>query len=235
MKQFKINHQLCNIPESWEEVTLEQLLKLNTGITRSLELISVFTIPEKELSNIKDLKLIEEIEQCLTFFTDIEGRDRMFEMVNDKPTKFVFKGEEVALPSDIGDSSIGQYQDMKFEVTEYFKEDGAEIDTIRRLAAYPKIISIYLQPIITKSEYDWKKAEEISKDIYNCSALEVARWGNFFILRFQELRHGILKDVQKLTTLQKKQKQGFLTSLSSSVGKLFSTQSHKETLNNRRT
>jgi hypothetical protein len=235
MRQFKINNQLCNIPESWEEVTLEQLLKLNTGITRSLELISVFTIPEKELSNIKDLKLIEEIEITLSFFANVTGRDQMFEKINDKPTKFVFKGVEVPLPSDIGDSSIGQYQDMKFEVSEYMKEDGEEIDLIRRLSIYPKIISIYLQPIVTDTEYDWRKAEEISKELYNCSALEVARWGNFFIQRFLELRSGILRDVERLDTVQKNQKQGFLKSLKSSVGRLFCTISREATLKDRLT
>lgn len=229
MRQFTINGKQYSFPESWEEATLDQLLKINAGPSTVLEIISIFTgEPQEELSKSKDFKAFEEIEQVLSYLsTPIQFK------FSEKPSKFVFKGEEVTLPSDIGELSIAQYQDLKFVCFEFYKEEGEEIDVIRRLQMYVKAVAVYLQPIADKADYDFKRADEIEKEIYNCSAVEVADWGNFFIRKFIELRDGILKDVQTLTIQQQKQKQGSRSWLSRLVSNLPFTIFHKETSKNR--
>lgn len=215
MKHYKLNDKPFTCPESWEEITLEQLLKIDTGITRSMETIVICTgIPEEEWNKSNDLKLIEEIAQDLAFVRSAEGLD-----YGKKPSKFVFNGVEVSALLDIGNLSIGQYQDLLQEVTNFHNET----DTVNQILLYPKITSIYLQPFVTKSDYDWVKAEEISKELYHHSAMEVCAWGAFFIVKFKELRNGIMKDVQKLGTLQNKRKPGLVGYLKSLVGRRRST------------
>lgn len=200
MKQYTLNGKAFNCPESWHDITIEQLLKLNVGYTRSLEAIAICTgISEDEWSRSTDYALLDQVEQNLLFLMSPDGL-----VLEDLPKEFVFRGEKVSTISDIGTLSIGQYQDLKDYINEFYKQEGPEVDTIRRLSLYPKITAIYLQPIIDKAEYDWKKAEDYSKELFEYSAMEVSAWGSFFIGKFKELRNGIQKDVQKLVTTVKK-------------------------------
>jgi hypothetical protein len=225
MKQFTFKGREYNCPERWEDVTLTQLMKINTGITRSLEAIQVCTgIDETELSQSNEFALIDSIEQCLAFLAVQEGIK-----LEDTPKEIVFNGVKVSVISDLGTKSVGQYQDMKELVFEFHKVEGEEIDILKRLSLYPKIVATYLQPLIDQGEYDYEKADKLAIELYNRSAVEVSSWGYFFIQRFLELRNGIVNDASKLLTKQTKSKQGFLNSLSQWVGKLFSTPYQKVT------
>jgi hypothetical protein len=217
MKHFTLNDKPGQCPEEWPEVTLEQLLKLQAGPNRSIESIVICTgIPEEEWNKSNDFKLIEEIGQTLAFLSTIDGLD-----YTKKPEKFVFNGVEVPQISDIGAKGIGQYRDLKDLVATYELAENDEV--VQRLSLYPKIVSIYIQPIITGGEYDYLKAEEIAKELYNHSAMEVCAWGAFFIQKFQGLRNGIMKDVQKSVTKQKSQKPGFLSYLKTLAGRRWPT------------
>jgi hypothetical protein len=216
MKQFTFNGKEYNCPECWEEVTLTQLLKINTGLTRVFEAVQVCTgINEKELSTSNEFALIEQIDECLSFIAF--PRDLELET---EQKEIVFKGVKIPVFSDIGIKSVAQYQDMKHLVVDFHTVEGEEVDTVKRLSLYPKIVATYLQPIIDQGEYDFKRADEIAIELYEHSAVEVSNWGHFFMLRFHELRNGIVIDVNKSDTKQRKQKQGFLNSLRSWVGKL---------------
>jgi hypothetical protein len=213
MKHFTLNDKPGKCPESWPEVTLEQLLKVNAGVERTIEAIVICTgIPEDEWNLSTDFRLIEEIGQTLAFLSTDQGLD-----YNKRPEKFVFNGVEIPEITDIGAKGIGQYRDLKDLITTY--ELAENDDTVLTLSLYPKIVAIYIQPIITGGQYDYIKAEEIAKQLYNHSAMEVCAWGAFFIQKFRELRHGIMKDVQKLVTKPKSQKRGFLSYLRTLAGK----------------
>jgi hypothetical protein len=231
MKQYTLNGKSFNCPERWQDITIEQLLKLNIGYTRSLEAISICTgISEEEWSRSTDYALLDQVEQNLVFLMSQEGL-----VLEDLPKEFVFRKDEVSPLSDIGTLSIGQYQDLKDYINEFYKQEGDEVDTIRRLSLYPKIVSIYLQPIIDKTEYDWRKAEEYSKELFEYSAMEVSAWGSFFIGRFRELRSGIQKDAQMSPTMEKKLKQDLANFIKTSdSGRCFfpwrdQTSNHKTT------
>jgi hypothetical protein len=200
MKQYTLNGKGFNCPESWYDITLEQLLKLNVWYTRSLEAISICTgISEDEWSRSTDYALIDQVEQTLDFLSSHEGLK-----LEDVPQTIVLSGVEVPPISDIGTKCIGQYQDLKDYINEFFLAEGEEVDTIRRLSLYPKIVAIYIQPLIDGGEYDWKKAEEYSNQLLNYSAMEVSAWGSFFIGKFRGLRNGTLKELQNLVTIAKK-------------------------------
>jgi hypothetical protein len=217
MKKFTFKGKEYNCPECWEDVTLTQLMKINTGITGVFEMIQVCTgIDEKELSQSNEFTLIEQIDQCLSFLAAKE-----LPILELEPKEIVFKGVKVSPFSDIGTKSVAQYQDMKQLVVDFHTIEGEEIDTLKRLSLYPKIVATYLQPLIDQGEYDFKRADEIAIELYNHSAMEVSNWGHFFILRFLELRNGIVNDASKLLTNQKRQRRGFLNSLKPWVGKLY--------------
>jgi hypothetical protein len=230
MKHFTVGNIVCDVPEKWEEVTLEQLLKINTGITKPLELISVFTLPLPELNKLTDFELIEQIELCLLFTQDVAAAKDLLSNY-EKPTHFVFNKEEIRLPSDIGVNCLAQYQDLKLLMVDYFNEE--EDNTILRLSVYTKTIATYLQPIIDKSEYDAVRVDQIALELYKYPAVEVAAWGNFFIQRFSELRSGIMSNVQKSTIPQKNQRQGFLSFLNRLGLKQLSTVSQMGTSRNK--
>jgi hypothetical protein len=203
MRLFKINDIQVNIPERWEEVTLEQLLKVNAGCERNIEVLTIFTgLPESELNKSKGYKTIEEITLTLSYLNNPIPFS-----FSDTPKEIVFKQEAFSLPFDLGEQTIAQYEDMKLVCQEYYQEEGEEIDMIKRLNAYVKAVSIYLQPIVDKSDYDYKRAEALENEIFKCSAVEVADWGNFFIRKFTELRAGILSSVQASIIPTKKPKQ----------------------------
>lgn len=200
MKQYTFNGKAFNCPESWQDISIEQLLKLNVGYTRSLEAIAICTgISEEEWSRSTDYALLDHVEQNLVFLSSQDGL-----VLEDLPKEFGFNQFKVSPISDIGTLSIGQYQDLKDYINEFYKQEGTEVDTIRRLSLYPKIVAIYIQPPIDAKEYDWRAAEELSKELFKCSAMEVSAWGSFFIGKFKELRNGIQKDVQKLVMIAKK-------------------------------
>lgn len=219
MKTRILNGKEFKCPEGWPDVTMEQLLKLNTGPTRSTEIIAICTgIEESEWRNSTNFVLVEEIEHTLAFVVDTSGA-----FAEQEPKDFVFNGVTVPPFSDIGIHSIGQYQDLKLEIAMFEKDEGEEINIIRRLSIYPNIVAIYLQPLITGGDYDCDKADLISKELLKYSAMEVSAWGRFFIKKFHELRIGILKDVSILVTSPKKTKQGFLAYLKTLVLQRFST------------
>ncbi|HET6224651.1 MAG TPA: hypothetical protein VFF27_00135 [Bacteroidia bacterium] len=226
MKRFKLNEKEFNCPQSWAEITIEQLLKITAEVLKPMDAIVICTgITESEWNLSDDFKLIEEIEQTLSFLNSNEGCQ-----LEKEPKEIVFNQFTMPPISDIGTKSIAQYQDIKLLINEFHLAEGEQIDTLRRLSLYPKIVATYLQPIIDKGEYDYKRADEIAKELYNHSAMEVSSWGYFFIQRFLELRNGIVKDVQTLGMKQKKQKQGSLSSLRRWVGEVFSIRLGDRTL-----
>jgi hypothetical protein len=217
MKQVTLSNQIFDIPECWEEVTVDQLIKLSIPDQRPIEVISIFTLPEKELSNLKDLKGLEEIELCLSFLNTNFDFNKASETRKDK---FVFNQVEYSLNADIGNSSIGQYKDLAHIYNEYIKEDDQQTNLIRRFKCYVDAISIYLQPVVNGGEYDYIQAELIANDLYKCSAVEVAAYGSFFIRKYCELKNGILTDVLKTHIPKKKPKQGILYYLKRLTGQL---------------
>jgi hypothetical protein len=218
MKRLNLKGVDFNCPESWAEISLEQLLKIIAEPLKPMEAIVICTgIPLSEWNNSDDFKLIEELEQTLSFLSTNEGCE-----LEKEPKEIVFKQYEIPPISDIGAKSSVQYQDIKLLIADYHLIEGEEIDLVKRLSLYPKIVATYLQPIIDNKPYDFVRVDEIAKELYNHSAMEVSSWGYFFIQRFLELRHGIVKDVQKLVMNQKKQKQGLVSSLKRWVGGVFS-------------
>lgn len=224
MKQFKLEGKQFNCPERWEDITLEQLLKINAGVDNVIEAISICTgLSQEELARSYDLVLMEELERTLMFLKDATGLRLELE-----PKEIVLNGVKVSPFSDIGKLPTAQYQDLKILIAEFHEQEGEEVDVIKRLSLYPKIVAIYLQPYIDNKEYDCEKADEYAKILYQHSAVEVSAWGYFFIRRFQELRNGILNDVQKSVTKPRNQKRGLVSYLKVLGSRLFSTTSRTE-------
>jgi hypothetical protein len=217
MKRFEFKGKEYNCPECWEEVTLTQLLKINTGLTRVFEAVQVCTgIDEKELSTSNEFALIEQIDKCLAFLAATNSL-----VLESTPKEIVFNNVMVSVFSDIGTKSVAQYQDMKQLVVDFHTIEGEEIDTVKRLSLYPKIVATYLQPLIDGKEYDFERADEIAIELYNHSAVEVSNWGHFFMLRFHELRNGIVIDANKSDMKPKRQRRDSLSFLSRWAGKLY--------------
>jgi hypothetical protein len=201
MKQYTFEGKEVSIPESWHEVTVEQAMKMLVCEDES-EMVAVFiNLPTHQVRLSKDLVSYFAIKNTISKFIQEK-------LPVSKPTKFVFNKEVVQLPSDLGEATIGQYEDLKMLCNEYFK--GEQITDLNySLSFYVKMVAIYLQPVVDKSSYDYKRAEQLESDLYNCSVVEVAEWGTFFIQKFTELSNGILNGVLQSDILQKKNRPGF--------------------------
>src|SRR6476659_4784681 len=95
------------IPECWSEVTVDQLVKLTLGYENPHDLSIIFTSPD--ILKSKDISKFDEIEYHLQF---LAMPFDFMEAAKNRKDIFVFNKVGFSLPTDLGDSSIGQYKDM---------------------------------------------------------------------------------------------------------------------------
>jgi hypothetical protein len=154
------------IPTKWKEVTFGQFLKLAEAGDDIVKIISLFTEIDEETLRKAKIYNLESLIELLGFLRT--------EMNLEIPETCI----GYKIPKNLEFETIGQYQDLKAEAM--------TIKDVQSFDKYALFCAIY-----ATSPYDYKKAEEISKDFLNAPSVEVLAIGNFTLAKLAELTTGI--------------------------------------------
>jgi hypothetical protein len=162
----------CNIPQSWNELTVKQALALNlktfkgdplTGIERLCE------VQEGTLRNTEMKPVYKKAIKSIMEFLDSVPND--LHLRKHEQPEIVIKGKTIKIPSDLQKESFGQYVTF---------QQFAESER-----ALPLIMALYMQPLLDGDYGESERIEELSYEIEKMMFLEVFPIVNFF---FQKLR-----------------------------------------------
>lgn len=220
-----IGDTYIELPESWDEVSFSQFIKLQECDNVDLNAVSILTGVSKEdwaQSNDTSLyyycmnKISTWIKSGLDDINEIETR------------KIRWMSKELEF-GDIGENTVAQFEDVKILLGKY-----EELYKTKPFDAmemyYPLICSIYLQPKASKEKYDYSKAKELVSQIKELPAPMVIGVVNFFLMRYIVSVSGIKPNVQKGSSLWKRLKQGLVTYIKRLALRLYLTAWQKEIL-----
>lgn len=173
--KFKLNKEtiIATVPESWAEVTLQQVLRLETEWTGEAKdmigLLAAFTGQNYSILENAKGDLWEPLFAVLSFVFDAPTWKKL------KLPKLIQLGEKkVKPPKNLSLEAFGQ----KVMAMQSITKEGTELSKI------PEILSIYLQP-----SYDGKfvseRIEDIKPMVLNMKAFEAMPYGIFFLKRLQ--------------------------------------------------
>lgn len=156
------------IPDSWDQVTFEQFLKLAQCKSDPAKILSVFTgVKETVLikSRIQNLGLVV---QHLSFL--------------EKPMSVVIPKKifNYKIPENLEFQSIAQYQDLEAECAKFSQKKEDEIENAKR---FPLMVATYCV-----EDYSWEAAEKLAPIFYGAPCEEVLAVGNFTLVKLVELK-----------------------------------------------
>jgi hypothetical protein len=199
--KFKLNKDTitATVPEHWGEVTLKQVLQLETEWTGEskdmIGLLSAFTGENfQTLENAKG-NLWEPLFQVLSFVFNAPQWKKL-----KKPKTVTLGNKQVKPPTNLQLEAFGQ----KVMALQSITKEGSELDKI------PQILAIYLQPA-----YDGKfvsdRIPDIKKLVMNMKAYEAMPFGIFFLKKLLRQRTfgrtGLRVSPRMLRNLQSIQRQ----------------------------
>ena len=197
MKTKKINRATFNIPEAWDEVSLDMhsacvAALQEDGISKAAILARTLSalsgIPVLVLRGLK-VEEIEEINQTVSFY--FETKCPVI-----PADQFEFKGETYLVPSDIGEATFGEFVDL---------EDELENHKGNLWGAVPGIIGIYCRPI-DETKYDPEKALERGK-MFGALSMPIAEGlAAFFLTREEQSKTIILAFSRRRIEIVKREK-----------------------------
>jgi len=204
MKHFKIDGKKVVIPTEANELTFEQYRKV-LDAKDNFTLLEILTgVPKKAWRNCKDIDGFNEVVYSIR---------KLFDLPEERSKHLHLKGKAYWIPDDfdVGDCTLGQYEDVKPELMKLFKEKDGEIQQPTEkdiVGIAPLLVATYIQGL--EDEYDYKKARKLIPEIEKVSAWEVLTLANFFLLSAWSYYLGIPKTQLISLQLKKKEKQGFL-------------------------
>jgi hypothetical protein len=154
------------IPTRWEEVTFQQYIDIQAVGDNYVKLLSVFTGLSEEVISRTPFENIDKLVEALSFIYK--------PMPMDIPDKLM----GYTMPKDLGFKTIAQFQDIREDLR--IKRTPSE-----QVLRFPLYCATY-----ALAEYDWRKAEELSKDFMQAPAPEVIAIGNFILRKLVGLRIG---------------------------------------------
>lgn len=194
MIEFKITHgnlsYMKSIPTGWHEVTFRQFCELAECGEDYGKVLSVFTGMDTETLKKARMTGVDRIIQVLSFLATVPNI----------PIPDKILGYKVA--PDLGLETIEQYENLK----EHIEKMKGATDR-EHFEQYPLYCAIYACPHVN-GEYDWDKAQTLSKYFFDAPALEVLAVGNFTLVRLIELKNNIKRESKKpLTRMQRKKQE----------------------------
>jgi hypothetical protein len=185
MKTIKFEGTEYNIPTKWEDVSFIQFIRLQEPLITDHEIVSAVTgLPVADVAKSNDVKSYLEIIKSISRFSDKEPVENVPEMVT-------INGMICEVPKDIGFLTVAQFEDCKAIIAQYQAKYKDNEDKIALLLDYPKIVAIYLQPLLYNTDYNYNQAMELSNELYHHSCIEVISIGNFFLSNWIGLANGI--------------------------------------------
>ena len=178
-----------NLPIRWEDITFEQLLKLEQ-CKDDTERLSLFTGVDVATLKVAKIGNLEGVITCLSFLT----RETEFFTI---PTSCM--GYDI--PKDLAMETIGQYQDLKLEAS-------TMINDVQSFEKYAHFCAIF-----ACKPYDYANAEKLIPIFMQAPCTEVMAIGNFTLLRLAELTGNIPKGSLSQPTRMKRYRQAFKTYL----------------------
>jgi hypothetical protein len=177
MVTLKINGKKIQFPTHSNELTLAQLQDITTNVDFNkieedwIKLFNILSKSSYSITNIEtELKLLNIMGWCLGGIVIDEFMPRVIK----------YKDKDIAIPTNIGNLSIGQAIALKQSIQRFkYMDEGIS-----------KAVSIYLQPIIDSKAFSLERAMEIEKELLDMSAFILKPLGVFILGQLQT--NGIL-------------------------------------------
>lgn len=175
MIPFKLGPLRFSLPQSYDELTFDQFLKLRKSSGDILEVLSILSgQPIEAWSKMKDVDLDIKLLPVISFLNE----NRSF---SDYPLPDKIKiGEEFYSLPDIKQKTFGQKLALQREVQLINETTKDEFDLM------PFAIALYFQPEVTKSEFNEKKVEELIPLVLQCKIYEVIPVATFFLTSWEK-------------------------------------------------
>ena len=168
MLEVKLNGQRKIIPNKWEELTTDKLIRIDAHDKKDLlGLFSILTEMDLEiLESDKTPGMEKALYKAVEFIFNPPDWTKL------KPSKSLYyMGGLYEIPTDFSKMMLGQ----KILISQLVVQEEKLVENIA------KVVSIAMQPIIDKSEkYDEKRAENIEKNLLKHNGLEVYAQAKFF-------------------------------------------------------
>jgi len=183
-REIKITNEKplsIQIPESWNEVTYNQLEKV-MGEDEPLRRVSILTNITYELFN--------KYPELADFYVWLESKldwSNKWDEEDSEVETFILDKEVFNFPKEIGMLSIGLYKDIQSEAQE--NKDNV-------LSIYPLICASYYQTL-KDGEYDYTKAKEYVSLFREQPCRKVWNAAGFFLNKVKLLRSGMKREQRK--------------------------------------
>lgn len=180
MISFKIKHEgkthRLKMPSNWDEVTVSQFIRIEQAPEikgNYLKLLSILSGLDLPIIINTKANLQMQTAEALRFFT-LSPPD--WEKL-DKRENFIFKGKSYKVPKNL------EFERFGVKVLLQNKIDQAKEDIV---TVIPYAVSIYLQPLIDKGDFDEEKAKAYEKEFLEMRILEVFPIASFFFRKLIE-------------------------------------------------
>lgn len=181
--KFRYRNRTINLPSDWSELTVGQRIKIGDETNRIKLIGSLLGVDDDIDISVKDLRKIMESD----IFTKVESYEKVVEPI------LYFRGKKVIL-RNLNYFKFGAYKDMQMVIF-------SDISIFEKIV---KVVAIYLQASFGK-EYDSLEVELYEKEVLDLKFVDVYNFYNFFLLRLNGLRGGIVSRlVRKMSTRVKR-------------------------------
>jgi hypothetical protein len=161
-------------PDSWDEITLDQFMKIEKlGIADPLTLFSILAGVELDFASGLDQEL-EPLVWDSVYFLFGESPDWKEAKC---PKMFIIDGKPYAIPK-IEKQTLGQ----SVMVTQLVNNSETLFEVI------PEMLAIYFQPLVTGGKFDREKIDIVRQSILKSTAVDCMGVANFFLRKPKLLR-----------------------------------------------
>jgi len=187
------------LPESYEEVTFEQFMKLADCDSVNLKAVSILTgVSEDKWAESNNIPMYYF---CFNAISNWMGKG-LAELNDREVNRLSYLSKHIEF-ADIGEQSVAQYEDLKILLAKYQTE--YEKDPIAAMKVYyPLFVAIYLQPKTSGEKYDYSKAKEMVGQINQLPAPTIIGIVNFFLTKLAVSSLGIGTSAQNSSSWLKK-------------------------------
>ena len=198
---FKLNGVKVekDLPTCWAETTFDQFMKLTKCGVDKAKILSVITGLDEETIRKAQIANLDALLRVISYVTN-EPFDYTLPKVLHVP------GGEYQIADNLELTSLERYNDLE-DIIKTFGDDNHE-----NISKYPLICAIY-----AVNPYDYKTAENLSKEFLNAPCTEVMAVGNFTLVNISGLRNIMPQIVQMEASPLNRWKRGMKNFLKSLV------------------
>ena len=173
MIPFKLGDKEFNLPTSYGELSHRQYMDL-LNLKDPNDFIGILSI----LSGLhrEDWELCQDSMIDIAIMPHISFLNELFDKEYILPDTIEIDGVRYKLPGTIEVNTFGQKLALQRCIANAEKKGLAEIEV------YPYVVALYMQPIVTESEYNEDKVEKLEEKIRDCRIDEVFPIASFFLL-----------------------------------------------------